>query len=306
MAKTNQFSVLLADDSLAMRTALRTLLEADTRFEVVGEASDGVEAVDKAGELRPNIILLDVTMPRLTGVEALPKVLQQSPHSTVVLLTAFSRETIEKSPAMELDSLRGVYYMDKTREGEELVNSLAGIASASLSTSLSPNGLASRNGQASRNGRSAKPDLRERTRSFIELMARNKRVAVAGIAAAVLAVGASVFAIGPATSAAGSCVTAKAPHWTGSSLIGGASHACGGKGEMYVFIQARHGNDKHVYTLASGSTTGTYLVTNVQPSCPVSGTWHAETIAVRGSKTNTSRVKTFSCQTNTPSLQLVR
>jgi len=305
MTKTNQFSVLLADDSLAMRTAFRTLLEADSRFEVVGEASDGVEAVDKAGELRPNIILLDVTMPRLTGVEALPKVLQQSPHSTVVLLTAFSRETIEKSTAMELDSLRGVYYMDKTREGDELVDSLVGIASASLSTSLSRNGHASKNGEASGNGRSAKPDLRERTKSFIELMSRNRRVALAGIAVAALAAGAAAFAIRPAESAAGSCVTAKAPHLSGISLIGAASHACGGKRTMFAFIQGRYGDQKHVYTLASGSTTGT-LVQLGTPKCAHTGTWHVWTFAMRDAKTNTSPVTTFSCRTSTPTLQLVR
>src|SRR6266568_1080360 len=152
MTKNGQFSVLLCDDSLAMRTALRTLLEADTRFEIVGEASDGVEAVEQAGELRPNIILLDVTMPRLTGVEALPRVLRKSPDSTVVLLTAFSRDVIEKSTAMQADSLRGVYYMDKTSEGEELVNAISGIASASLSASVS------------RTGRRTKLDGRERTR----------------------------------------------------------------------------------------------------------------------------------------------
>src|SRR6266480_3623776 len=163
MPETHQFSVLLCDDSLAVRTALRSLLEADPRFDVVGEASDGFEAVEKTGELRPNIVLLYVTLPRLTGVEALPKVLRRSPHSTVILLTVFSRETIEESTAMEVDSLRGVYYMDKTKEGEELVDNIAAIASASLSTSVS------------RDRRRAK-HWRERTRRLIETMSRNRRV----------------------------------------------------------------------------------------------------------------------------------
>jgi DNA-binding NarL/FixJ family response regulator len=289
MTKNGQFSVLLCDDSLAMRTALRTLLEADARFEVVGEASDGVEAVEQAGELRPNIILLDVTMPRLTGVEALPKVLRQSPDSTVVLLTAFSREVIENSTAMEVDSLRGVYYMDKTREGEELVNSIAGIAGASLSTSVA------------REGRRTKLDGRERTRRMMEAMSRNKRVAIAGLAAAAVAVLASIVVIGPARSAAGSCVAADTPYLSHGTLYGKATHKCSGSSKMYAILQGRYGKSARVYTLASGSTTGTFLKIGAQ-KCALTGVWHTWTLATRALKTDTSGVLSYSCQTSSPSI----
>jgi DNA-binding NarL/FixJ family response regulator len=261
MRERGQFSVLLCADSLGMRTAIRTLLEADQRFEIVGEASDGAEGVQKAGELRPNIILLDVTMPRLTGVEALPKVLRQSPHSTVVLLTAFSRETIEKSIAMEVDSLRGVYYMDKTSEGDELVNAIAGIADASLSTSIA------------RNGRRTAPGSGERTRRLIQVMSRNRRVAVAAVAAAAIAAVTATLAIGTARSAAGTCVTAKAPSLAGATLYGNAVQKCSSSNTMYVFLQGRFGREPHVYTLASGSTTGTSLKIGA-PKCALSGRWH--------------------------------
>jgi DNA-binding NarL/FixJ family response regulator len=294
MSKTGQFSVLLADDSLAMRTALRTLLEADTRFEIVGEASDGVEAVEKAGELRPNIVLLDVTMPRLSGVEALPKVMRQSPHSTVVLLTAFSRETIENSTAMELDSLRGVYYMDKTREGEDLVDSIAGIASASLSTSVTGE------------GQGTKQDLRERTRGVIEIMGRNKRVAVAGLAAAAIAAAVSAFAVGQGQSAGGSCVTANKPSLSARALSYGASHACSGSGKMYVILQGRYGKGSHPYTLATGSATGTLYRSTAPHRCAATGTWHVWTFAFRGGKTNSSALMNYSCRTSKPSLKIVQ
>jgi DNA-binding NarL/FixJ family response regulator len=285
MSKRGQFSVLLCDDSLAMRTALRTLLEADARFEIVGEAADGVEAVDKAGSLRPNIVLLDVTMPRLTGVEALPKVLRQSPHSTVVLLTAFSREAIEKSTAMELDSLRGVYYMDKTQEGEELVDAIAGIADASLSTSVAPDA-----GRTKLNGR-------ERTRRLMEAMSRNKRVAIAGLAAAALAALISTLAIGTAQSASGSCVAADMPFMSHGTLYGQARHSCSGRDTMYVILQGRHGQEAKVYSLGSGSTTGTFLKTSAAQSCALSGKWQVWTLATRGLKTDTSRVFKYSCKT---------
>lgn len=129
----------------------------------------------------------------------------------------------------------------------------------------------------------------------MKLMSRNRRVAVAGIAAAALAVGAATVAAGPAHSARGSCVSAKAPKLSRGSLFGRATHACGGRGKMYVFLQARYGNGAHVYTLASGSTTGTLLMTAAR-KCPISGTWHAWTFATRGFKTNTSRVVSYSCR----------
>lgn len=293
MSKTGQFSVLLADDSLAMRTALRTLLEADTRFEIVGEASDGVEAVEKAGELRPNIVLLDVTMPRLSGVEALPEVLRESPHSTVVLLTAFSRETIENSTAMELDSLRGVYYMDKTREGEDLVDSIAGIASASLSTSVTADG-----------DERTTHDLRERSRGVIDLMSRNKRFAVAGLAAAAIAALAATLAT-QGQSAGGSCVTAYTPTLSSKALYGRATHVCSGSKNMSVFLMGRYNRYTHTYTLGQGSTTGTLIKISSLHRCPISGTWHVSTFATRGLKSNTSATMTYSCRTGVPTLKVV-
>jgi len=289
MTKTGQFSVLLCDDSLAMRTALRTLLEADSRFEIVGEAADGVEAVEQAGELLPNIVLLDVTMPRLTGVEALPRVLRQSPDSTVVLLTAFSREVIEKSTAMEIDSLRGVYYMDKTREGEELVDAIAGIASASLSAGVA------------RDAQRTKRDGRERTRRMMEVMSRNKRVAVAGLAAAALAAGVSIFAVRSPSAASGSCVAASSPKLSHGSLFGKAKHQCSGRDQMYVILQGRYGKDAHVYTLASGSTTGTSLRIGA-PKCAYTGTWRTWTLATRGLNNNTSGGRRYYCRTSSPTI----
>jgi DNA-binding NarL/FixJ family response regulator len=288
MEKRGQFSVLLCDDSLAMRTALRSLMEADARFRVVGEASDGVEAVERAAELRPNIILLDITMPRMTGVEALPRVVEESPHSTVVLLTAFSRETIEESTVMELDSLRGVYYMNKTGDGEELLNAVAGIANASLFASMPAQARKLELARGNRTGR------------LVEVMSRNRRVVVAGVAAAALAAFAATLAI-PAQSAAGSCVAARTPFGSGGTLYGRVSHNCSGSHKMYAFIQGRYGRAPKVYTLASGSTTGTFLKIGAQ-RCGLSGTWHVWTLATRGLETDTSSVLTYSCTTSSPTI----
>ncbi len=61
--------VLIVDDQTLMREGLRTLLDLDTRVEVVGEAQDGVEGLEKVEELRPEVALVDVRMPRMDGVE---------------------------------------------------------------------------------------------------------------------------------------------------------------------------------------------------------------------------------------------
>jgi two-component system, NarL family, nitrate/nitrite response regulator NarL len=83
---TPRIRVAIADDHQILRDGLRRLLESEPRFEVVAEASDGVEAIRVAKEVRPDVLLLDVAMPRMGGVEVL-SALEASP-TKIVLLTA--------------------------------------------------------------------------------------------------------------------------------------------------------------------------------------------------------------------------
>ena len=80
-------SVLIVDDHPLTRDALRTLLDADG-FDVVGEASSGDEAVRLAAELQPDLVVLDLGMPGMDGLEALPKLREAAPRTEVVVLTA--------------------------------------------------------------------------------------------------------------------------------------------------------------------------------------------------------------------------
>jgi len=80
--------VVLADDRPELRATVRLALELAGGFVVVGEAATGNEAVAKAGELQPDLVLLDVLMPEMTGLEALPYISRVAPHSKVVILTA--------------------------------------------------------------------------------------------------------------------------------------------------------------------------------------------------------------------------
>src|SRR5436305_11671983 len=85
---TSKVRVLLVDDLPDIRLVMRLLLEADGRAEVVGEASDGAEAVRLAGELRPDAVVLDLRMPGMDGVSALPRIRDAAPASVVVALSA--------------------------------------------------------------------------------------------------------------------------------------------------------------------------------------------------------------------------
>jgi DNA-binding NarL/FixJ family response regulator len=82
--------VLLADDDQLVRAGLRALLSADAEIEVIGEASDGELAVYLAQRLEPDIVLMDIRMPRLDGIAATRRIAQEQPGVRVVVLTTFA------------------------------------------------------------------------------------------------------------------------------------------------------------------------------------------------------------------------
>ena len=81
--------VLLADDQQLVRSGFRMILGADTELEVVGEAGDGIEAVSAARELQPDVVLMDVRMPRVDGIEATRRIGAMSEPPRVLVLTTF-------------------------------------------------------------------------------------------------------------------------------------------------------------------------------------------------------------------------
>ena len=86
--------ILVADDHHVVRTGLRTLLETESGWEVCAEASNGREAVEKAKELRPDVAVLDISMPLLNGVEATRQIRKLSPKTEVLILTMHDSESL--------------------------------------------------------------------------------------------------------------------------------------------------------------------------------------------------------------------
>jgi len=79
--------ILIVDDSAVVRDGLRSILSPHAEFKIVGEAIDGLDAIDKAGNLKPDVILIDAQMPGTDGVEATRRIKERFPEIKVLLLT---------------------------------------------------------------------------------------------------------------------------------------------------------------------------------------------------------------------------
>jgi two-component system, NarL family, response regulator NreC len=88
-----KWTVLLADDHAVVRKGLRFLLDHSGEVEVIGEASDGREAVTLAQKLRPNLVIIDIQMPMLNGIDAAAQIIQENPETTVIILSMYSDES---------------------------------------------------------------------------------------------------------------------------------------------------------------------------------------------------------------------
>jgi signal transduction histidine kinase len=128
---TGPVRVLLADDTAEIRSLLRIVLELDGRFEVVGEAADGHEAVQAADDLRPDVAVVDLAMPVMDGLEAIPLIRDCSPDTKVVVLSAFSaRQMREQALAAGAHG-----YLEKGTPSDEVITVLAGMVGAQRSRS---------------------------------------------------------------------------------------------------------------------------------------------------------------------------
>lgn len=86
--------LLIADDHLIIRQGLRLILETEADFELVGEASDGAEALSLCKKLKPDVVLMDLRMPNMDGLTAIEKLRAEQPNIAVVILTTFNEDDL--------------------------------------------------------------------------------------------------------------------------------------------------------------------------------------------------------------------
>jgi DNA-binding NarL/FixJ family response regulator len=115
--------IFLADDHEVVRLGLRTLLEKDTGWKVVGEASNGRDAVEQIKELKPDVVVMDLTMPQLNGLEATRQILRDAPRTAIMILSVNESEDI----VHEVLSAGARGFMLKSDAGKDLLVAVEGL-----------------------------------------------------------------------------------------------------------------------------------------------------------------------------------
>ena len=115
-------------DTLVMRNGLRDTLEASGRFEVVGQAKDGEEAVSTVEGIEPDVIVMDVIMPNMDGIDACREIMELLPKTRVLMLTA----STEEDAVIEAVAAGATGYLQKYSRPEELVEALVDVAEGRL------------------------------------------------------------------------------------------------------------------------------------------------------------------------------
>ena len=119
-------SVLLVDDVPDVRTLLRLACKRHGGLEVVGEAKDGNEAVELADTLQPDVIVLDIAMPELDGLSAIPQLHEVAPKSRILVLSGFAGGLVAEK-AIELCAMG---YVEKGRPAEEIMQAVKSVHAA--------------------------------------------------------------------------------------------------------------------------------------------------------------------------------
>ena len=117
--------ILIVDDVPELRQIFRLMLDADERFEVVGEAADGIEAIEKAGSLRPDIVLLDIAMPRLDGIAAIPEIHKASPGVKIMVLSGFQTKRLTERALSSCASA----FLEKGASSDQIISLVGEVAS---------------------------------------------------------------------------------------------------------------------------------------------------------------------------------
>lgn len=174
LTKSKPHSVLIVDDHTLMRNGLEAMLQLEPDYEVIGVASDGREAIQVAGELKPEIILIDLTMPRTSGIDAIVQIKRRHPSIKIIALT-FHKEDKYIHATLEAGA-DGYVLKDDSRT--ELLNALASVLNGKsyLSPTIAGKVVAGYlSGGESTEKEPSWEVLTKREREVIKLIAEGKR-----------------------------------------------------------------------------------------------------------------------------------
>lgn len=170
----SKIRIVIAEDHLIVRDGIKALISADPHFEVVGEAKNGFEAIQIVGKLKPDLILMDLTMPGLNGMEAIDEIKSSSPETKVLVLTVHN---IEEYVYACLQAGADGYLLKKS-SCEELMNAIYHVISKE--PYLDP-GISGRiiegylNRKTERSGKSGRKTLTKREREVLKLIAEGNK-----------------------------------------------------------------------------------------------------------------------------------
>ncbi len=167
----DKLRILIAEDSAPFRQGLRSLLQSVDALEVVGEATSGQAAIQLAGQLQPDIVLMDLQMPGLNGIEATRQIVYTSPHISILMLTMF--EDDESVFAALRAGARG--YLLKGALKAEIVRAIQGVASgeAIFGPSIARRLMQYFSAPRPAAPPQAFPELTEREREILDLIAQH-------------------------------------------------------------------------------------------------------------------------------------
>ena len=124
--RNGKLRIVLADDTAEYRLLLRIILEQDGRFEVVAEAADGAEAVRVTTAEQPDALILDLAMPVMDGLQAIPEVRSGSPETAIVVLSGFARGRLDRDVLARGASA----YVEKGEAFSTIVSTLIDVTAA--------------------------------------------------------------------------------------------------------------------------------------------------------------------------------
>ena len=128
MSANERIRVMIVDDHSIVRVGLKQVLEQSGKFEVVGEAADGEEAVRVAADVSPDVVVMDVIMPKKDGVEACREIMESAPETRVLMLTA----STEEDAVVEAVAAGATGYLQKETDREQLLSAVRDVARGDL------------------------------------------------------------------------------------------------------------------------------------------------------------------------------